>query len=119
MPETLTAIAKADVITLGPGSLFTSVIPNLLVEGISAAIRRSPAMKAYFVNLMWQPGETVNFTRVGPHPRHPQARPAASCSTTPSLILRPLQLAAEALRKGSRRCRWRTTSSRSTKWESK
>ncbi|MGC9949878.1 MAG: YvcK family protein [Bryobacteraceae bacterium] len=62
MADTLAAIAQADLITLGPGSLFTSVIPNLLVEGISAAIRRSPALKAYFVNLMWQPGETVNFS---------------------------------------------------------
>src|SRR5579862_8853798 len=62
MADTLAAIAQADLITLGPGSLFTSVIPNLLVEGISAAIRRSPALKAYFVNLMWQPGETTNFT---------------------------------------------------------
>ena len=62
MADTLAAIAQADLITLGPGSLFTSVIPNLLVEGISAAIRRSPALKAYFVNLMWQPGETMNFT---------------------------------------------------------
>ena len=57
----LTAIAEADAITLGPGSLFTSVIPNLLVEGIPSAIRRSAAVKAYFVNLMWQPGETTNF----------------------------------------------------------
>jgi uncharacterized cofD-like protein len=55
------AIAEADVITLGPGSLFTSVIPNLLVQGIPAAIRRSRAVKAYFVNLMWQPGETTHF----------------------------------------------------------
>jgi uncharacterized cofD-like protein len=62
MADTLAAIAQADLITLGPGSLFTSVIPNLLVEGISAAIRRSPALKAYIVNLMWQPGETVNFS---------------------------------------------------------
>ena len=65
LPAALDAIAEADLITLGPGSLFTSVIPNLLVEGIPAAIRRSPAVKAYFVNLMWQPGETMNFTRVG------------------------------------------------------
>jgi uncharacterized cofD-like protein len=57
----LSAIAEADAITLGPGSLFTSVIPNLLVAGIPAAIRRSAAIKAYFVNLMWQPGETTNF----------------------------------------------------------
>jgi len=62
LPDTLRAIESADVITFGPGSLFTSVIPNLLVEGIADTIRRSPAIKAYFVNLMWQPGETVNFT---------------------------------------------------------
>jgi uncharacterized cofD-like protein len=60
--ETLQAIAEADLITFGPGSLFTSVIPNLLVEGIPDAIRRSPAVKAYIVNLMWQPGETVNLS---------------------------------------------------------
>lgn len=62
LAETLEAIARADVITLGPGSLFTSVIPNLLVEGIPKAIRASPAVKAYVVNLMWQPGETSGFT---------------------------------------------------------
>jgi len=62
LEQTLEAIAQADLITLGPGSLFTSVIPNLLVEGIPDAIRRSPAVKAYFVNLMWQPGETSHFT---------------------------------------------------------
>jgi uncharacterized cofD-like protein len=62
LAETLQAIAEADVITLGPGSLFTSVIPNLLVRGIPDAIQKSPAIKAYFVNLMWQPGETSNFT---------------------------------------------------------
>lgn len=62
LPETLAAIAEADLITFGPGSLFTSVVPNLLVEEIPAAIQRSPAIKAYFVNLMWQPGETIGFT---------------------------------------------------------
>ncbi len=61
LKETLDAIANADLITLGPGSLFTSVVPNLLVTGIAKAIRKSPAMKAYFVNLMSQPGETINF----------------------------------------------------------
>ena len=50
------------MITLGPGSLFTSVIPNLLVSGIPKAIRQSRALKAYFVNLMTQPGETTNFS---------------------------------------------------------
>lgn len=58
MQETLEAIRRADLITMGPGSLFTSVVPNLLVKGIPAAIQRSPALKACFVNLMWQPGET-------------------------------------------------------------
>jgi uncharacterized cofD-like protein len=62
LPAVLAAIAQADAITLGPGSLFTSVVPNLLVEGIANAIRSSTAVKAYFVNLMWQPGETTNFT---------------------------------------------------------
>jgi uncharacterized cofD-like protein len=62
LPETLAAMASADLITLGPGSLFTSVIPNLLVDGISQAIQDSPAVKACFVNLMWQPGETTEFT---------------------------------------------------------
>jgi uncharacterized cofD-like protein len=61
LSETLEAIAEADLITLGPGSLFTSVIPNLLVDGISEAIAAAPALKAYFVNLMSQPGETSNF----------------------------------------------------------
>ncbi len=61
LPEALEAIAAADLITLGPGSLYTSIIPNLLVKGIPEAIGDSPAFKAYFVNLMWQPGETINF----------------------------------------------------------
>lgn len=61
LPETLTAIEEAHLITFGPGSLFTSVIPNVLVEGIASAIHRSRALKAYFVNLMWQPGETIGF----------------------------------------------------------
>ncbi len=68
LAATLAAIAEADAITLGPGSLFTSVIPNLLVEGIPQAIQRSPAVKAYFVNLMWQPGETEEF-RASDHVR--------------------------------------------------
>ncbi|HEX5229347.1 MAG TPA: YvcK family protein [Bryobacteraceae bacterium] len=61
LPDTLAAIEEADLITLGPGSLFTSLIPNLLVDGMAAAIHRSRALKAYFVNLMWQPGETIGF----------------------------------------------------------
>lgn len=61
LPETLEAIANADLITLGPGSLFTSIIPNLLVDGIPEAIAASRAYKAFFVNLMTQPGETTQF----------------------------------------------------------
>ncbi len=61
LPETLQAIANADLITLGPGSLFTSVIPNLLVSGIPQAIASSRAHKAFFINLMTQPGETTRF----------------------------------------------------------
>jgi uncharacterized cofD-like protein len=61
LPETLEAIAGADLITLGPGSLFTSIIPNLLVDGIQRAIAASPARKAFFINLMTQPGETTHF----------------------------------------------------------
>jgi len=58
LPEVLEAIAMADVILLGPGSLYSSVIPNLLVEGVSEAIARSRAARVYIANLMTQPGET-------------------------------------------------------------
>jgi uncharacterized cofD-like protein len=62
LQDTLDAVAGADLITLGPGSLYTSIVPNLLVHGVPEAIEASPAAKAYFVNLMWQPGETIGFT---------------------------------------------------------
>ena len=62
MAETIDAIMNADLITLGPGSLYTSIVPNLLVKGLPEAIEKSSAMKVYFVNLMWQPGETINFS---------------------------------------------------------
>ena len=57
----LEAIHEADLILIGPGSLFTSVIPNLLVGGISEAIIRSPAKKIYICNMMTEPGETNGF----------------------------------------------------------
>lgn len=60
--ETLDAIAQAELITLGPGSLFTSVIPNLLVDGIAEAIAKSGAPKVYVCNLMEEPGETAGYT---------------------------------------------------------
>ena len=61
-PEVLTAIREADVIVLGPGSLFTSIIPNLLVNGIADELEKSKACKIYICNVMTQPGETTGFT---------------------------------------------------------
>jgi uncharacterized cofD-like protein len=58
MPETIEAIAAADIITIGPGSLFTSLLPPLLVDGVSDAIASSKAVKVFVCNLMTQPGET-------------------------------------------------------------
>ena len=62
MPQTLEAIAHADLITIGPGSLFTSLIPNLLVRGIAQAILHSPAVKVYVCNLMTQANESLGLT---------------------------------------------------------
>jgi len=59
IPQTLEAIAHADLITVGPGSLFTSLIPNLLVRGIPQAIRESQATKVYICNLMTQANESL------------------------------------------------------------
>lgn len=59
--EALDEIARADVIVLGPGSLFTSVITNLLVPGVSRAIRQSKAPVAYVCNVVTQPGQTDRF----------------------------------------------------------
>jgi len=65
LPETLAAIEAADLITMGPGSLYTSLIPNLLVRGIPEAIARSEALKVYVCNLMTQPGESRGYTAAG------------------------------------------------------
>ncbi len=62
MPQTLDAIAHADLITIGPGSLFTSLIPNLLVRGIVQAIVDSPATKVYVCNLMTQANESLGLS---------------------------------------------------------
>ena len=62
LPQTVEALAHADVITLGPGSLFTSLIPNLLVKGIPQAIAASPALKVYVCNLMTQANESLGRT---------------------------------------------------------
>ena len=60
-PEALKAIAEADLIILGPGSLYTSIIPNLLVEGIASAIRQAKGTKVYVCNVASQPGETDGY----------------------------------------------------------
>lgn len=68
LAQTLDAIAHADLITVGPGSLFTSLIPNLLVRGIAQAIAASPAVKVYICNLMTQANESLGRT-AGDHIR--------------------------------------------------
>ena len=62
LPETLEAIASADLITLGPGSLYTSLITNLLVRGIPEAIAASRATRVYICNLMTQANESLGLT---------------------------------------------------------
>ncbi len=62
MPQTLEALARADVISIGPGSLFTSLIPNLLVRGIPEAIARSKAVKIFVCNLMTQTNESLGLS---------------------------------------------------------
>ncbi len=62
LPEVLEAIRQADIITIGPGSLFTSLIPPVLVQGISETIARSSAVKIFICNLMTQPGETEGLS---------------------------------------------------------
>jgi uncharacterized cofD-like protein len=62
LPDTLTAIAAADLITLGPGSLYTSLITNLLVRGIPEALAASRATRVYICNLMTQANESLGLT---------------------------------------------------------
>ena len=61
-PGVLEAITNADVLVLGPGSLYTSLLPNLLVAGVVQAIRQSRAVKIFVCNLVTQPGETEGFS---------------------------------------------------------
>lgn len=62
LPHAIDAILSADMIVLGPGSLYTSIIPNLLVDGIVQALERSKAPKIYVLNIMTQDGETEGYT---------------------------------------------------------
>ncbi len=61
-PQSVKAILEADLVVIGPGSLFTSIIPNLLVSGIAQALKQTKAHKVYVCNVATQPGETDNFT---------------------------------------------------------
>jgi len=88
-PPTLRAILDADLIVAGPGSLFTSILPNLLVEDITRAIRASNALKIYICNVATQAGETEGYT-VGDHVA------AIERHTGPGLF--PFILANDALR---------------------
>lgn len=62
VPAALEAIETADAIILGPGSLYTSIMPNLLVEGVAKALKKSKAIKIYICNVMTQPGETDKYS---------------------------------------------------------
>jgi uncharacterized cofD-like protein len=62
LPEAINAIRRADVITVGPGSLYTSILPNLLVSGVASAIGESRATRIFICNLMTQPGETDGYS---------------------------------------------------------
>ena len=62
LPEALEAIRAADMIVLGPGSLYTSIMPNLVTDGVSEAIAESDAFRIYVLNIMTQDGETEGYT---------------------------------------------------------
>ncbi|MFZ5351739.1 MAG: gluconeogenesis factor YvcK family protein [Bacillota bacterium] len=62
LPDALQAITEADAIVLGPGSLYTSILPNLLVKDVVKAINKSRALKIYVSNIMTQLGETIDYT---------------------------------------------------------
>jgi uncharacterized cofD-like protein len=64
LPEALAAIRSADAITIGPGSLYTSILPNLLVARVAEAIGESRATKIFISNLMTQPGETDGYSAI-------------------------------------------------------
>ncbi|WP_366923823.1 YvcK family protein [Metallumcola ferriviriculae] len=62
LPEVLRQIAEADAVVLGPGSLYTSIIPNLLLKGMISALQKTKAPVFYVCNVMTQPGETDGYT---------------------------------------------------------
>jgi uncharacterized cofD-like protein len=123
-PEAVRAILEADLIVLGPGSLYTSVVPNLLVEGIAKALIQSDALKVYVCNVATQPGETDGYdvdahvAAVVQHlpgrrnpldivvaTRHPEGSTAPQpditlVSTTPSFDTQPIIVVEDVVRDG-------------------
>ncbi|MGH7728168.1 MAG: gluconeogenesis factor YvcK family protein [Vulcanimicrobiaceae bacterium] len=99
LPETLEAIRNADAIVLGPGSLYTSILPNFLVDGIARAVAESSAVKIYVCNVMTQPGETDAFTAAA----HVEALLALSGEPVCDLVIvneQPPQRLLETYREG-------------------
>ncbi|RSL30757.1 YvcK family protein [Salibacterium salarium] len=94
LPESLEAIKQADLIVLGPGSLYTSVIPNLLVPGIAEAIHNASARKIYICNGMTQAGETDQFTVAN----HVEAiRSHTGCRVIDTVLVNNSEIPAEIL----------------------
>ena len=82
-PDVLAALVNADGIVVGPGSLYTSVLPNLLVEGVAATMYGVNAVRIYVANLMTEPGETDHYS-LDDHLRVIRAPRGSICSTTSS-----------------------------------
>jgi len=95
-PGVLEAIRAADVVVLGPGSLYTSVIPNLLVRGVAEALRETSALRVLVQNLMTQPGETDGLDAAG----HVRAVQAHAGDVIDVLLVEPLDDLPPALRAG-------------------
>ena len=95
LPQVLAAIGSAEMIVLGPGSLFTSIIPALIVPEIAAAVRQSAAPVVYVASIMTEPGETTRFT-LGDHV---QAITAHLGRTPDVVLMNSSPLATEVLRR--------------------
>ena len=102
LPEVLEAIEEADAIILGPGSLYTSILPNLLVDGVAAAIARASAPKIYICNVMTQPGETDDFT-ASKHVNVLQAHAGARICDSVIINLEPPERLLETYAEGGQR----------------
>lgn len=109
VPEAVAAIMEAELIVLGPGSLYTSVVPNLIVPGIADAVRNSRAKKIYVCNVMTQPGETTDYS-VGDHVEvllsHSKTPPGAAGRLMQGVLVNDYGKAAPVLPSGSKPVRF-------------